>query len=280
MYTPSSRQTGYFTGFRADTFADKTFFGRYAMNKYSTTSQLRRDFLKAAGAATVTIALSGLPVIAHAADATAGKVKIGIVGSGRVGGAVGGAWVKAGHEVMFSSLDLEADKKLAASLGPNARAGTPREAAAFGDVVLISVPYSAIPAVGRDLGELIKGKVVIDTSNPIVARDGEMAVAAREKGAGLTSAEYLPGARIVRAFNAIGYSRMAEASKSSERVGMPMAGDDAKAIEIASILVREVGYEPVVVGSLATMGKYLIPGTPLGGEHTPDEIRKIAATLK
>ena len=188
--------------------------------------------------------------------------------------------VKAGHEVMFSSLDLEADKKLAASLGKNAKAGTPREAAAFGDVLLISVPYKALPSVGKDLADLIKGKIIIDTSNPIVARDGDMAVAAREKGAGVSSAEFLPGARIVRAFNAIGYARMAEASKQSVRIGMPIAGDDAKSLEVASALVRDVGYEPVVVGSLAAMGKYLIPGTALGGEHTPEEIRQIAATLK
>ncbi|MEI6722910.1 MAG: NADP oxidoreductase, partial [Betaproteobacteria bacterium] len=62
--------------------------------------------------------------------------------------------------------------------------------------------------------------------------------------------------------------------------GMPMAGDDAKAIEIASGLVRDVGYEPVLVGTLAAMGKYLIPGTPLAGERSPDEVRKVAAMLK
>ena len=60
---------------------------------------------------------------------------------------------------------------------------------------------------------------------------------------------------------------------------MPIAGDDEQAIEIASQLIRDLGYEPVLVGGLA-MGKYLMPGTPLAGEHTPDEIRKIAATLK
>ena len=126
----------------------------------------------------------------------------------------------------------------------------------------------------------MRGKVVIDASNPIVGRDGDMAVAAREKGAGLATAELLPGARIVRAFNAIGYSTMAQASqRQGERMAMPMAGDDAGAIAVASRLVREVGYEPVVVGPLA-MGKYLIPGTPLAGEHTPEKIRQIAATLK
>jgi predicted dinucleotide-binding enzyme len=60
---------------------------------------------------------------------------------------------------------------------------------------------------------------------------------------------------------------------------MPMAGDDANAIAVASRLVREIGFEPVVVGPLA-MGRHLIPGTPLAGEHTPEQIRSIAATLK
>jgi len=181
---------------------------------------------------------------------------------------------------MFSSLDLEHDKALAARLGGKARAGTPREAAAFGEVVLIAVPYSALPQLGRDLANLIKGKPVLDTCNPIPGRDGEIATWAREKGAGLASAELLPGARLVRAFNAIGYARLPEIGKrQGERIGMPMAGDDPGAIKVASRLVREIGFEPVVIGPLV-MGRYLIPGTPLAGEHTPEQIQQIAAGLK
>ncbi len=244
--------------------------------KTTITSPARRSLLQSATAA---LLLSALPLTAFAQSGA--KMKIGIIGSGRVGSNIGSAWVKAGHEVMFSSLDLEADKKLAASLGAGAKAGTPREAAAFGTVLMIAVPYKAMPSVGKDLGELLKGKIVIDPSNPIVARDGDMAVTAREKGAGLSSMEYLPGARIVRAFNAIGAARMGEAhTKADKRIGMPIAGDDQNAITTASALIRDVGYEPVLVGTLAAMGKYLIPGTPLGGERSPEEIRKVAATLK
>ena len=235
----------------------------------------RRGFLQAAAAA---FAVSSLPFAVRAASAPAGKMKIGIVGSGRVGGTLGTVWAKAGHTVMFSSLDLEHDKALAASIGPNARAGTPREAAAFGEVVLISVPYHALPQVGKDLGDLIKGKVVIDTCNPFPERDGEIGVWAREKGAGLASAELLPGARIVRAFNAVGYARMGQAAQREPRAGMPIAGDDQKAIAVASGLIRDIGYEPVLIGPLA-MGKHLVPRTPLAGERSPEEIRKIAATL-
>ena len=96
---------------------------------------------------------------------------------------------------------------------------------------------------------------------------------------GLASAELLPGARLVRAFNAISYATMQSAGqREGARMGMPIAGDDAGAIAVASRLVREVGYEPVLVGPLA-MGKYLMPGTPLAGERSPEEIRRIVATL-
>lgn len=235
----------------------------------------RRDFLQAVAA---TVALGALPLSALAAAAGA-KMKIGIVGSGRVGSALGSVWAHAGHTVMFSSLDLEHDRKLAAEVGHGARAGSSREAAAFGDVVLVSVPYKAMPAVSKDIAALLKGKVVIDTSNPIPTRDGEVGERAREKGAGVASMEYLPGARIVRAFNAVGAARMGEAHKNPGKFGMPIAGDDKQAIEIASALIRDIGYEPVLIGGTG-MGRHLVPREALSGERTPDEIRKIAATLK
>lgn len=211
--------------------------------------------------------------------AFAAGMQIGIVGSGRVGSAIGAAWVKAGHEVMFSSRNIEHDKALASRLGGGARAGTPREAAAFGEVVMVSVPYRALPSVGKDLGDLLRGKVVIDTCNPFPGRDGEIAEWARKKGAGLASSELLPGARLVRAFNAIGSARMGAQHESPGSVGMPIASDDAKAAEIASRLIRDVGYEPVLIGGLAK-GRHLVPGTALAGERSAAEIRRIAATLE
>lgn len=244
------------------------------MTTHDISSQGRRNFLRLAAS---TLVLGGLPLGGIAAEH---RLRIGVIGSGRVGSALGTSWARAGHEVMFSSLDLEHDRKLAASVGANARAGTPREAAAFGEVLLISVPYGALPQIGKDLGELLKGKAVIDTCNPFPNRDGEIANWAREKGAGLASAELLPGARIVRAFNAVGAGRMADApQRGGPRSGMPMAGDDKQAIAVATRLVRDAGFEPVLVGGLV-MGRHLIPGTALAGEHPPEEIRRIAATLK
>ena len=231
-------------------------------------------------AAVTVAALGGTPRTASATEAAGGdaKLKIGIVGSGQVGGTLGGVWAGAGHEVMFSSRNLEHDRSLAARFGANARAGTPRQAAAFGEVLLVSVPYRALPDVGKDLAELLAGKIVIDTCNPFVGRDGEIATWARDRGAGLASAQLLPGARIVRAFNAIGYARMGAAHEQPGHIGMPIAGDDAQAITLASRLIRDIGFEPVLIGGLA-MGRHLMPGTPLAGERSADEIRRIAATL-
>jgi 8-hydroxy-5-deazaflavin:NADPH oxidoreductase len=98
-------------------------------------------------------------------------------------------------------------------------------------------------------------------------------------GAGLATAKLLPGAHIVRAFNAINYAKLSEyAHRQGELVGVPIAGDDPHAIAIASSLIREIGFEPVVVGGLA-MGKHLVPGTPLGGAHTAAEIRQAITSL-
>jgi len=234
----------------------------------------RREFLKAAA---VVAALGNFPGGVNAAAAE--KIRIGIIGSGNVGSALGGVWAKAGHEVMFSSRTIEDDKALAAKLGANARAGTPGQAAAFGGVLLFSVPYRALPDLGKSLAGEIKGKVVIDACNPFPVRDGEIANWAREKGAGIASAELLPGARIVRAFNAVGAAQMGNVHQEPGRVGMPIAGDDKEAIEVASRLIRAIGFEPVLIGGL-DMGKFLMPGTPLAGERTPDEIRTIVKTLK
>jgi predicted dinucleotide-binding enzyme len=243
---------------------------------HRTLKVARRDTLKWIG---VAAALGVLPITAsmiNAADSQ--KLKIGIIGSGHVGSALGGAWAKAGNVVMFSSRNLDNDKKLAAEVGANAHAGTPQEAAAFGQVILFAVPYSAFPELMKSLGNSLKGKVVINASNPFPQRDGEIATQAREQGAGLFDAHLLQDAFVVRAFNAVGAARMASAHEDPGKIGMPIAGDK-EAIETASRLIREVGFEPVVVGGL-DMAKYLMPGTPLAGEHTPDEIRKIAATLK
>jgi predicted dinucleotide-binding enzyme len=237
--------------------------------------------MAASAATALGIALS--PASAAAQNAGGTPLKIGIVGAGREGGALGTLLVKAGHPVMFSSRHPEQLKPLVDGLGPLAKAGTVAQAIDFGDVVMIVVPYPAMQEVARDYGHaLVKKAAIIDVSNPIARRDGADFVKSVEEqgGAGLATERMLPRAHIVRAFNAISYLKLpADAHRSGEPVGVPIAGNNREAIAIVADLIREMGFEPVLVGGLA-MGKYLVPGTPLGGEHTPAEIRSIAGGLQ
>lgn len=117
---------------------------------------------------------------------------------------------------------------------------------------LISVPYAALPQIGRDLQQELAGKIVLVTGNPYPARDGDMAEEARRKGTGVASAEFLRGVRLVRAFNAINYRDLgSQAHREGEPVAVPLAGDDAEALAVAQRLVRDAGFETVVVGPLA-----------------------------
>ena len=239
----------------------------------------RRDFF---GLALGGLALGMAAMSPSATRAQPAKLKIATIGAGREGGALGTLFAKEGHPVMFSSRNPDSLKDLVASAGPNAQAGTVAQAVAFGDVVVIAVPYTAMEQIAKDYGPALATKqLVFDVSNPIGRRDGEDFVKKinDEGGAGIASAKMLPGAHVVRAFNAIGSAGLTKAAhRTGEPLGVPIASDDAKAIELASALIKELGFEPVLVGGMAK-GKYLVPGTPLGGEHTPEEIRKIAAGL-
>src|SRR5688572_15062330 len=121
----------------------------------------RREALTAAAA--LLGALAGVTSL----RAQAKPLRIGLIGTGRIGGALARHWTRAGHEVLISSRHPDELRPLAKELGPRARVGTPQEAAAFGEVVLVSVPYSAMPQIGKDSAAALKGKVVIDTSNPV-----------------------------------------------------------------------------------------------------------------
>lgn len=182
----------------------------------------------------------------------AGPTRIGIIGAGKIGGTLAELWSRAGHDVMISSRHPDELKSLAAKLGPKVHVGTPAEAAAFGPVVVVSIPYAATPQVGRDYAQELQGKVVLDTGNPYPNRDGPMADAARAKGAGPSSQEFLPGTRLVRAFNAISYVALHdESNRKGEKYGIPIAGNDPDALQVAAGLVRDAGFDPVVVGDLS-----------------------------
>ncbi len=190
-------------------------------------------------------------------------MKIGIIGAGMIGSTVGKLLAGAGHEVRFATRHPDELQPLVQSLGPKASAGTPADAAAFGDMVLLSVPLKAIPALARDIAPSLKGKVVLDTGNAYEQRDG---AAAREasndpRGSAAWAAAMFPGARWVKAFNSVYFKTLEkEAHRKGDRVGIPLAGDDRGALDVAAQLVRDAGFDPVIVGDLAR-GKEFEPGT-------------------
>jgi predicted dinucleotide-binding enzyme len=227
----------------------------------------RRAFLLAVTAAAV------LPAFAQ------GKpIKIGVIGSGRIGSTLGGLWAKAGHEVMFSDRDAETAKRAAEGAGGKAKAGTVEEAVAFGDAVLIAVPYGALPAIAKQVGDKLKGKVVVDPNNPVPSRDGELGAQAKEKGAAVSTAAILPGARLVRSFNSWGYQTMArEANRAAPRMAMPVAADDAATLKIGAQLVADAGFDPVPVDSLAASKVFDLGSSISGKVLTAEEMRKALA---
>jgi len=234
--------------------------------------QGRRDFLFITAAG---VALAGLPLAVRAAGAEQRSMRIGIIGAGKIGGTLAELWAKAGHELLISSRHPDQLKEFAVRLGPKVRAGTPREAAEFGEVVLISVPYGALPQVGRDYAVELKGKVVLETGNPYPSRDGDMAHAARAKGTGVASAESLPGVRLVRAFNSLPHWELkSEAHRKGEKAAIPLAADDKAALGIAQRLVEDAGFEPVVVGPLSRAKEFDVGTTMYGRAHTARELRR------
>ncbi|MDR3454956.1 MAG: NAD(P)-binding domain-containing protein [Rhodoferax sp.] len=249
------------------------------MAKPESLDRRRRGMLLTGGAlAVAATALSARRTFAQAAGATGRsgtKLRIGVIGSGHIGSTVGGLWVKAGHQVLFSSRHPDELKDLVAGLGPLARAGTVAQAIAFGDALLIAVPYGALPQVGRDNADALVGKIVLDACNAVSARDGAIADEVERDGIGATSQKYLPGTRLVRAFNTMSYKILAsEANRPDPKMAIPIAGDDAAAVLVAAGLVRDAGFEPVVVGTLADARRFQRGGPGYGQSVSAAELKQ------
>jgi 8-hydroxy-5-deazaflavin:NADPH oxidoreductase len=191
-------------------------------------------------------------------------MRIGIVGAGMIGSTLARLWVDAGHDVRLASRHPDDLQPLLASLGKRATAGTPAETVTFGEVVMLTVPLRAVPDLARELGPSLVGKVVLDTGNAYEKRDGQSAreAANHSQGSAGWAAAMFPGARWVKAFNTVYFKTLAsEAHRDGDRLGIPLAGDDAQALETAARLVQDAGFDPVVVGALAR-GKEFEPDTP------------------
>ena len=213
----------------------------------------RRALLGAGGVLAMTTILRPARLLAQGSSPT----RIGVIGSGNIGGTIGGLWVKKGHSVFFSSRHPDELKDMIAKLGSLAKAGTVEEAVAFGDVLFIAVPYGAIPQIGKDYSAKMKGKVMLDACNAVSTRDGAVADEVEQNGIGVTTQKYFPGVRIVRAFNTMSYMVFArEANRPDPKLAIPIAGDDPQAVQVAAALVRDAGFDPVTVGTLADARRF------------------------
>lgn len=244
------------------------------MPKYDSVDRGRRAILRAGGA----LMLGALwPASAPAQMSnTAGKKPIGVIGSGHIGGTIGGLWIKNGHRVLFSSRHPEELKDMVTSLGDRAKAGTVEQAIAFGDVLFIAVPYAALPQIGQDYAAALKGKIMLDACNAVAPRDGNaLADEVERDGVGMTSQKYLPGTRLVRAFNTLNYMIFErEANRPDPKLAVPIAGDDAEALRVAAILVRDAGFDPVVVGDLKAASRFQRGAPGYGQAVTATELRQ------
>jgi len=231
----------------------------------------RRALLAGGGTMLLSTVLSSTRTPAQAA-----KARIGVIGSGKIGGTIGPLWVKAGHPAMFSSRHPDELKDLVAGLGQLAAAGTVAQAIDFGDVIFVAVPYKALPEIGRENAAALKGKIVLDACNCVPARDGaELFDEVEKNGIGVTSQKYLSGTRLVRAFNTMNYKIFeAQANRPDPKLAIPIAGDDPQAVEVAAGLVRDAGFDPVVVGKLVDASRFQRGAPGYGQEVTAAELRQ------
>ncbi|MBB2910826.1 hypothetical protein FHS43_002089 [Streptosporangium becharense] len=204
-------------------------------------------------------------------------MRIGLIGAGHIGGTLARLLSRAGHDVAVSnSRGPETLRDLEKELGDGAKAVTAEEAAAFGDVVVVSVPlgrYREVPTSVRD------GATVIDTNNYYPQRDGAFPELDADR---TTSSEllqaHLPQAHVVKAFNAIYWERLLNDGRepgAADRLAIPISGDDEQAKRVTADLIDQIGFDPVDVGGLADGGRHHQPGTPLyGADLTASAVRE------
>src|SRR5437764_3779170 len=180
-------------------------------------------------------------------------MKIGIIAAGHIGGTTAKLFVDAGHEVAISnSRGPETLRDLVADLGPKAHATTASEAARFGDVVLLAIPFKDFTSLPVDD---LRDKIVIDANNYYPNRDGHFEqLDSKELASSEMIAQHLDGARVVKAFNTIWFEHLKTKGKKDapidERRVIPISGDDAEAKRIVSKLIEEIGFGPYDLGAL------------------------------
>ena len=208
-------------------------------------------------------------------------MRIGIIGAGRIGGNCARQAVRAGHEVKLSFSRHPATlRDLAGELGQAASTGQPADAVAFGDLVVLSVPWGTIPEALAQAGDL-SGRLVVDTTNQLGAgpkpRAGQTAAA--------FNAERVPGARYVKSFNTLtaGFQARAAERDGPERIVQWICGDDPEAKRLVADLIDDMGYVPVDLGGVngcAVMEAPRRSGSVYGEEYRAEDAVAVVEAMR
>ncbi|MFJ4878977.1 NADPH-dependent F420 reductase [Streptomyces sp. NPDC088745] len=181
-------------------------------------------------------------------------MRIGVLGTGNMADALATHWVRAGHEVVVAGRDAQKAERLATRIGGGAKPGTPRAAAAYGQVVLAALPFGAGAEVVRGLGTALEGKVLLDCSNPV--GPGFRLLTQGGPSAAQRLAAAAPGAHVVKAFNLCHEDvwRMRPPVFDGRPLVVPVCGDAESALDRVHELVRDTGCAPVTAGGLEGAG--------------------------
>lgn len=179
-------------------------------------------------------------------------MKIGVIGAGNVGGALGTLWANNGHDAVFGVRDPKDAKlqELVKSTSGKARIASVKDAAAFGEAVVFATPWPATEQAVKSSGNL-SGKVVIDCTNPLKPDLSGLALGTTTS-AGEEVARWAKGAKVVKAFNTIGAANFGNPLFGSEKASMFICGDDAVAKATVAKLAAELGFDPIDTGPLTT----------------------------
>jgi 8-hydroxy-5-deazaflavin:NADPH oxidoreductase len=195
-------------------------------------------------------------------------MKIGIIGSGNIGGTLGKHWAQVGHQVIFSSRHPEELETMAKQV--NAQVGTIEETAAFGDVILLAIPFGKIPEVAQQVGAL-QNKILIDATNPYPQRDGEMARQVIEDNSqtatGYVATQFAP-ISVVKAFNSVYFKVLDEQAFQSgdDRIAVQVSSNNLQAKAIVIQLIAEIGFAPQDIGNLQN-STIFEPNAPLYNQN-------------
>ena len=181
-------------------------------------------------------------------------MKIGIIGAGRLAQTIAHLWIKAGHRVCLSSRHPERLVSLLAELGPGATAGTIDQAADFGDVVMLAMPYTCLDGVLSDIAATVAGKTVIDATNPLKLVEGGASakLIAETDTSALILQRRLPSSHVVKAFNTMWTGYLEQYADCPHcRACVPFSANDGPSSEIVVGLIQDAGFDPFFVGRLA-----------------------------